>query len=148
MSCSHHKVTSKPRQKRGVPMRCASRVIGRKKTLCPQRYRESVKVRWFHLWSPHAPLTWLPKTSTLPLPAIKTLISPHPFSWNLPSNSDVIPFPQFKYPSLVFQGTEYDHDAQKTYKRNLETENPIIWHSVEECEENKKTKLYFLFLCK
>ena len=27
---------------------------------------------------------------------------------------------------FVFQGTEYDQEGQKTYKRNLETENPII----------------------
>ena len=42
---------------------------------------------------------------------------------------------------------EYDHESQKTSKRNLEKENPIICHSVEEGEENKKTKLFFLFLC-
>ena len=38
---------------------------------------------------------------------------------------------------------EYDHEGQKTYKRNLEKENPIICHSVEEGEENKKIKLFF-----
>ena len=38
---------------------------------------------------------------------------------------------------------EYDHEGQKTYKRNLEKENPIIHHSVEEGEENKKIKLFF-----
>ena len=38
---------------------------------------------------------------------------------------------------------EYDHEGQKTYKRNLEKENPIICHSVEEGEEKNKTKLFF-----
>jgi len=94
ISCYHHKVTKKPRQSRRVPMQYSSRVKGWKKTLCPQRYKGTVKVSWFHLCSPHSPLTFLPKTSTLSLPATKALISPHPFSWNLPSNSDVIPFPQ------------------------------------------------------
>jgi len=136
ISCYHHKVTRNSRQPRRVPMWCAPRVKGRKKTLCLRRYRGSVKVRWFHLCSPHSPLTLPPKTSTLPLPATKALISPHPVSWNLPSNSDVIPFPQNQYPSLVFQGTEYNHEGQKTSKRNLEKENPIICHSVEEGEEN------------
>ena len=65
-------------------MQCASRVKGRKKTLCPQRYRGSVKVRWFHLCSPRSPLTLLPKTSTMPVPATKALISPHPFFMKSP----------------------------------------------------------------
>ena len=34
-----------------------------------------------------------------------------------------------------------------TSKRNPEKDNPIIRHSVEEGEENKKTKQFFLFLC-
>ena len=38
---------------------------------------------------------------------------------------------------------EYDNEGQKTSKRNLEKENPIICHSVEEGKENKKTKLFF-----
>ena len=94
ISCYHLKVTRKPRQSRRVPMRYPTRVKGRKKTLCPQRYRGSVNVRWCPICSPLSPLTLLPKTSTLPLPATKALISPHPFSWNLPSHSDVIPFHQ------------------------------------------------------
>ena len=32
-------------------------------------------------------------------------------------------------------------------KVNLEIENPIICHSVEEGEENKKSKLFFFFSC-
>ena len=36
----------------------------------------------------------------------------------------------------------------RTSKMNLEKENPIICHSVEEGEENKKSKLFFLFLCR
>ena len=44
--------------------------------------------------------------------------------------------------------TEYDHESQKISKRNLEKENPIICHSVEEGEGNNKNKLFFLFLCK
>uniref|UniRef100_A0A8C0ACB1 Uncharacterized protein n=1 Tax=Bos mutus grunniens TaxID=30521 RepID=A0A8C0ACB1_BOSMU len=43
MSCYHHKVTRKTPQPRRVPMWCASGVKGRKKTLCPRRYRGSVK---------------------------------------------------------------------------------------------------------
>ncbi|NP_001071603.1 Spermatid nuclear transition protein 3-like [Bos taurus] len=39
------KVTRKTRHPRRVSMRFASRVKGRKKTLCPQRYRGSVKAR-------------------------------------------------------------------------------------------------------
>ncbi|ELR50350.1 hypothetical protein M91_11854, partial [Bos mutus] len=39
------KVTRKRQQPRRLPMQCASRVKGRKKTLCPQRYRGSVKAR-------------------------------------------------------------------------------------------------------
>ena len=48
---------------------------------------------------------------------------------------------------LLSQGMEYDHEGQKTSKRNLEKDYLIICHSVEEGEENKKTKLFFLFLC-
>ena len=94
ISCYHDKVTRKPRHPRRVTMRCASRMKGRKKSFCTQRYRGSVKVRWFHLCSPRSPLTLPPKTSTVPFPATKALISPNPFSWNIPSNSDVIPFSQ------------------------------------------------------
>uniref|UniRef100_A0A4W2DQC5 Uncharacterized protein n=1 Tax=Bos indicus x Bos taurus TaxID=30522 RepID=A0A4W2DQC5_BOBOX len=36
---------NKLRQPRRVPKWCASRVKGRKKTLCPQRYRGSVKAQ-------------------------------------------------------------------------------------------------------
>ncbi|DAA26342.1 TPA: hypothetical protein LOC783058, partial [Bos taurus] len=39
------KVTRKPRQSRRVPMRFASRMNGKKKTLCQRRYRGSVKAR-------------------------------------------------------------------------------------------------------
>ncbi|ELR54367.1 hypothetical protein M91_09061, partial [Bos mutus] len=39
------KVTRKPQQPKRVPMRFASRVKGRKKTLCPQKYRGSVEAR-------------------------------------------------------------------------------------------------------
>ena len=84
MSCYHHKVTRKPQQPRRVPMWCASRVKGRKKALCQQRYRGSVKVRWFQLSSPRSPLTLLPQTSTQPLPGTKALISPHPFFMKSP----------------------------------------------------------------
>ncbi|KAG5193948.1 hypothetical protein JEQ12_020309 [Ovis aries] len=45
------------------------------------------------------------------------------------------------------EGTKYDHEGQKTSTRNLEKENPIICHSIKEGEENKETKLFFLFLC-
>ena len=48
---------------------------------------------------------------------------------------------------LLSQGMEYDHEGQKTSKRNLEKDYLIICHSVEVGEENKKTKLFFLFLC-
>ncbi|KAI4554634.1 hypothetical protein MJG53_019933 [Ovis ammon polii x Ovis aries] len=47
----------------------------------------------------------------------------------------------------VEEGTKYDHEGQKTSKRNLEKENPIARHSVEEGEENKRTKLFSPFLC-
>ena len=141
------KGTRKPRQPRRVAVRFASRMKGRKKTLWQRRYRGSVKVRWFHRHSPGSPLTLVPKTSTLPLPGAKVLIRPRPFSWSLLSNSVVILFPQNSYPSLVFQGTKYDHEGQKTSKRNLEKENPIVRHSVEEGEEHKRTKLFSPFLC-
>ncbi|KAJ1057613.1 hypothetical protein K5549_003209 [Capra hircus] len=39
------KVTKKPQQSRRVAMRFASRMKGRKKTLCQWRYRGSVKAR-------------------------------------------------------------------------------------------------------
>ncbi|XDA90635.1 hypothetical protein R6Z07F_020239 [Ovis aries] len=45
------------------------------------------------------------------------------------------------------EGTKYDHEGQKTSERNLEKENPVIRHSVEEGEENKRTKLFSPFLC-
>ncbi|KAG5193885.1 hypothetical protein JEQ12_020246 [Ovis aries] len=47
----------------------------------------------------------------------------------------------------VEEGTKYDHEGQKTSKRNLEKENPIVRHSVEEGEENKRTKLFSPFPC-
>ena len=40
-----------------------------------------------------------------------------------------------------------DHEVQKASTRNPEKENPIICHSIEEGEENKKAKVFFLFLC-
>jgi hypothetical protein len=40
-----------------------------------------------------------------------------------------------------------DHEVQKTSTRNPEEENPIICHSIEEGEENKKSKVFSLFLC-
>ena len=45
------------------------------------------------------------------------------------------------------EGTKYDCEGQKTSQRNLEKENPIVRHSVEEGEENKRTKLFSPFLC-
>ena len=78
------KVTRKPWQPRRVAMRFASRMKGKKKTLCQWRYRGSVKVRWFHLHSPCYSLTLLLKSSTLPLPGTKALISPHPFFMKSP----------------------------------------------------------------
>ncbi|KAI4554635.1 hypothetical protein MJG53_019934 [Ovis ammon polii x Ovis aries] len=47
----------------------------------------------------------------------------------------------------VEEGTKCDHEGQKTSKRNLEKENPIECHSVEEGEENKRTKLFSPILC-
>ena len=78
------KVTRKPWQPRRVAMRFASRMKGKKKTLCQWRYRGSVKVRWLHLHSPCYSLTLLPKPSTLPLPGTKAFISPHPFFMKSP----------------------------------------------------------------
>ncbi|DAA13248.1 TPA: hypothetical protein BOS_25403 [Bos taurus] len=46
-----------------------------------------------------------------------------------------------------YEGTEDDHEVQKTSTKNLEKENPIICHSIEEGEENKKAKVFSLFLC-
>ena len=43
---------------------------------------------------------------------------------------------------LLSQGMEYDHEGQKTSKRNLEKDYLIICHSVEEGKENKKTKVF------
>ena len=57
---------------------------GKKRTLCQRRYRGSVKVRWLHLHSPCYSLTLLPKSSTLPFPGTKALISPHPFFMKSP----------------------------------------------------------------
>uniref|UniRef100_A0A452DJW8 Uncharacterized protein n=1 Tax=Capra hircus TaxID=9925 RepID=A0A452DJW8_CAPHI len=37
--------------------------------------------------------------------------------------------------------------VRRPLKRNLEKENPIVRHSVEEGEENKRTKLFSPFLC-
>ena len=48
---------------------------------------------------------------------------------------------------LLSQGMEYDHEGQRTSKRNIEKDYLIICHSVEEGKENKKTKVFFLFLC-
>ena len=48
---------------------------------------------------------------------------------------------------LPLQCTKSDHEVQKTSTRNTEKENLIICHSVEEGEENKKAKVFFLFLC-
>ena len=41
---------------------------------------------------------------------------------------------------------EYDHESQKISKRNVENENPIIWHSFEEGEGNNKNKGVFFFV--
>ncbi|KAM7225331.1 hypothetical protein CapIbe_023308 [Capra ibex] len=45
------------------------------------------------------------------------------------------------------EGTKDDHEVQKTSTRNPEKEYPIICHSIEEGEENKKAKVIFMFLC-
>ena len=54
---------------------------------------------------------------------------------------DILSSKQTPFSRLARHG--YDHVGQKTTKRNLENENPIICHSVEEGKENKKTKLFF-----
>ena len=112
-----------------------------KKTICQRRYRGSVKVRWFQLSSPCSPLTSLPQTSTHPCLAQKPSLAHIPFSWNLPSNSAFF-FPKVSSPCLVFPGTKYDHEGQKTSSRNLEKENPTICHSVEEGEETRKPNCF------
>ena len=48
---------------------------------------------------------------------------------------------------FVFTGTKDDHEVQKTSTRNPEKEYLIICHSIEEGEENKKAKVFFMFLC-
>ncbi|CAI9181235.1 unnamed protein product [Rangifer tarandus platyrhynchus] len=42
--------------------------------------------------------------------------------------------------------TKYDHEGQKTSTRDLQKENPIVCHSIDEAEENKKSKPFLLWL--
>ena len=74
MSCYHHKVTQTPQQPRRVPMRCASRVKGRKKTLCPQRYSLHRQMqKHFSVWYYIFPLIYGNLTSRI---YFKLLASP------------------------------------------------------------------------
>ncbi|XP_045020399.1 spermatid nuclear transition protein 3-like [Bubalus bubalis] len=41
------------------------------------------------------------------------------------------------------EGTEYDHEGQKTSKCNLETENRIICHQSKKVKETRKPNCFF-----
>lgn len=138
--------TRKPRQSRGVAMRFASRKNGTKKTLCQRRGRGGVKVRRFQLSFPCSPLTLLPKTSTLPMPATKALISPHSFLMKSPFHLSFYVLSSKLIPLSCLPGTKYDHEGQKTSTRHLQKENPIVCYSVDKAEEDKKGKLFLLSL--
>ena len=125
-------------------MWCASGVKGRKKTLCQQRYRGNVKVRWFHLCSPRSSLTLLLKNSTLPLPGTKALFSPHPFSWNFSSNSDVIHFPQNYTLLLSFKAWNMTMKVRRPLKVALSKK---IRSYAMQSKKVKKTRKPNCFFC-
>ncbi|XP_070147309.1 spermatid nuclear transition protein 3-like [Ovis canadensis] len=125
------KGTRKPRQPRRVAVRFASRMKGRKKTLWQRRYRGSVKARNM--------------TMRVRRP-LKGTLRKKIRSYATPSKK----VKKTREPNCFLRScarTKYDHEGQKTSKRNLEKENPIVRHSVEEGEENKRTKLFSPFLC-
>lgn len=140
------KATRKPRPSRRVAMRFASRKNGMKKTLCQRRGRRGVKVRGLQLSFPCSALTLLPKTSTLPMPGTNVPISSHFFLMKSPFHLSFYVLSSKLIPLSCLPGTKYDHEGQKTSTRDLQKENPIVCHSIDEAKENKKSKPFLLWL--
>ncbi|XDA90631.1 hypothetical protein R6Z07F_020235 [Ovis aries] len=134
------KGTRKPRQPRRVAVRFASRKKGRKKTLWQRRYRGSVKARNMTM-RVRRPLkgTLRKKIRSHATPSKKVKNTREPNCFLRSCAREKL--------NQAEKGTKYDHEGQKTSKRNLEKENPIARHSVEEGEEHKRTKLFSPFLC-
>ncbi|XDA90630.1 hypothetical protein R6Z07F_020234 [Ovis aries] len=159
------KGTRKPRQPRRVAVRFASR----KKTLWQRRYRGSVKARNMTMRVRRPLKGTLRKkirSHATPSKKVKNTREPNCFLRSCAREKLNQAEKGTKYDHegqktskrnlekenpiarhSVEEGTKYDHEGQKTSKRNLEKENPIARHSVEEGEEHKRTKLFSPFLC-
>ena len=144
MSCYDHKVNSKLRQPRRVPKWCASRVKGRKKTLCPQRYRGSVKVRWFHLCSPRSPLMLLPRPIHCPWLPQKPSSAHIPFhEISLPTQK-LFPFLKTNTLLLSFKARNMTMRVRRPLKGTL---RKIIWSYATKSKKVKKTRKPNCFFC-
>ena len=144
MSCYDHKVNSKLRQPRRVPKWCASRVKGRKKTLCPQRYRGSVKVRWFHLCSPRSPLMLLPRPIHCPWLPQKPSSAHIPFLEISLANQMWYIFLKTNTLLLSFKAQNMTMRVRKTLKGNLRMK---LWSYDTQSKKVKKTIKPNCFFC-
>ncbi|CAI9181247.1 unnamed protein product [Rangifer tarandus platyrhynchus] len=111
-------------------MRFASRKNGMKKTLCQRRGRGLVEARSMTMRVRRPLQGTFRKTirsyATQSTKPKKTRKGNHFFSG--------------------CGGTKYDHEGQKTSTRDLQKENPIVCHSIDEAKENKKSKPFLLWL--
>ncbi|CAI9181248.1 unnamed protein product [Rangifer tarandus platyrhynchus] len=111
-------------------MRFASRKNGMKKTLCQRRGRRGVKARNMTM-RVRRPLqgAFRKKIRSYATQSMKRK--------------------KTRKANLSFSGcgrTKYDHEGQKTSTRDLQKENPIVCHSIDEAKENKKSKPFLLWL--
>ncbi|CAI9181250.1 unnamed protein product [Rangifer tarandus platyrhynchus] len=121
------KATRKPRPSRRVAMRFASRKNGMKKTLCQRRGRRGVKARNMTM-----------RVRRPPQGTFRKKIRSYATQSTKPKKT--------RKANRFFSGcgrTKYDHEGQKTSTRDLQKENPIVCHSIDEAKENKKSKPFF-----
>ncbi|CAI9181251.1 unnamed protein product [Rangifer tarandus platyrhynchus] len=124
------KATRKPRPSRRVAMRFASRKNGMKKTLCQRRGRRGVKARNMTM-----------RVRRPPQGTFRKKIRSYATQSTKPKKT--------RKANRFFSGcgrTKYDHEGQKTSTRDLQKENPIVCHSIDEAKENKKSKPILLWL--
>ena len=100
-------------------MQYPTRGKGRKKTLCPQRYRGSVNVRRFQLCSPLSPLALLPKTSNCPCLPQKPSSAPIPFHEISLQTPILYPFIKSNTLLLSFKARNMSMRVRRTLKGTL-----------------------------
>ena len=125
-------------------MRYASRMKGQKKSLCTQRYRGSVNVRWFHLCS--RVLHWLccPRPLHCPFLPQKPSSAPIPFhEISLPTQM-WYPFPKTNNLLLSFKALNLTMRVRRCIKGTL---RKIIFLYATQSKKVKKTGNPTYFFC-